>query len=242
MFGLPTRMLLTAAAAQLTVSAQAESSPKPVCTSCAAWCEGTCSFEGPPLADGAANPRTRQNVTIYRMTAANVTDLDDKDTVRQPVFTPVPTSMSPAGQRLRLRSLRQAKLSQGNPAGDLVFNMDERAIPLVCRHSATASKNPDCVEGNTHSWLLDSNLVYLQWVIEVDGAWGPYQMCNMNLTNPKTGQPGDGKWFCDGARFDGTNFTDRELCSTCDATKKAVGWSAMNASASKPAWKPRIAR
>eukprot|EP01044_Picomonas_judraskeda_P032894 COSAG03_NODE_12925_length_522_cov_0.694836_1_plen_77_part_10 len=77
------------------------------------------------------------------MTAANVTDLDDKDT--------------------------------GDPSGDLVFNMDERAIPLVCRHSATASTNPDCVKGNTHSWLLNSNLVYLQWTVEVDGAYGPYQ-------------------------------------------------------------------
>ena len=132
------------------------------------------------------------------MTAANVTDLDDKDT--------------------------------GDPAGDLVFNMDERAIPLVCRHSKTASTDPNCVAGNTHSWLLDTTPVYLQWVIEVDGVWGPYQMCNLNLTDRATGKLGDGKWFCDGARFDRTNFTDSKLCSTCAATKSAVGLAAMNGS------------
>jgi hypothetical protein len=48
----------------------------------------------------------------------------------------------------------------GNPTGDMVFNMDERAIPLICRHSPQ-SDGPDCDDGNTHSWLLNSNLVYL---------------------------------------------------------------------------------
>ena len=177
--------------------------PQPVCTSCADWCSGACSFGGPDVA-GLPNTRQLQNITIYRMTAANVTDLDSKNT--------------------------------GDPAGDLVFNMDERAIPLVCRHSSTASTNPDCIEGNTHSWLLNSNLVYLQWEIEVDGVWGPYQMCNMNLTDKATGKQGDGKWSCVGGIFS-ANFTDRQLCGTCARTGKAVGWKFMNAttSAAKPA-------
>jgi hypothetical protein len=55
--------------------------PLPLCTSCAAWCAGTCAFPGPPLSSPPmSNPRGRQNITLYRMTAANVTDLDDKDT------------------------------------------------------------------------------------------------------------------------------------------------------------------
>eukprot|EP01050_Picozoa_sp_SAG11_P016952 SAG11_NODE_2378_length_3435_cov_4.530576_3_plen_401_part_00 len=183
---------------QLVLPAAAAAAALPLCTSCSGWCAGSCSFPGPPLDVATPNPRVRQNITLYRMTAANVTDLDDKDT--------------------------------GDPAGDLVFNMDERAIPLVCRHSKTASTNPDCIAGNTHSWLLDSNLVYLQWTIEVSGVWGPYQMCNLNLTDRATGQPGDGRWFCDGARFDRSNFTDSKLCGTCGATKRAVGWAAMNSS------------
>ena len=98
--------------------------------------------------------------------------------------------------------------------------------------SPQCSTNPDCVKGNTHSWLLNSNLVYLQWTVEVDGAYGPYQMCNLNITDKATGKPGDGKWYCDGARFDHTNFSDAGLCSTCAATKRAVGWCAMNESSS----------
>jgi hypothetical protein len=181
--------------------------PQPVCTSCAEWCAGSCSFGGPAV-NGHVNSRQLQNITVYRMTAANVTDLDFKNT--------------------------------GDPAGDLDFNMDERAIPLVCRHSATASSTPDCIEGNTHSWLLDSRLVYLQWVIEVDGMWGPYQMCNLNLTNPATGRAGDGKWSCRGASFDSGNFTDRELCGTCERTGRAVGWKYMNASSATKAHAPRM--
>eukprot|EP01047_Picozoa_sp_COSAG01_P066123 COSAG01_NODE_9066_length_2565_cov_1.377534_2_plen_680_part_00 len=203
------RVLLFAATA-LHIGASVSSPiqpPQPVCTSCAEWCAGSCSFGGPAV-NGHVNSRQLQNITVYRMTAANVTDLDFKNT--------------------------------GDPAGDLDFNMDERAIPLVCRHSATASSTPDCIEGNTHSWLLDSRLVYLQWVIEVDGMWGPYQMCNLNLTNPATGRAGDGKWSCRGASFDSGNFTDRELCGTCERTGRAVGWKYMNASSATKAHAPRM--
>ena len=40
-----------------------------------------------------------------------------------------------------------------------------------------------CDGNNTHSWLLEKDLVYLQWEIEMDGNWGPYQECNLNLTS-----------------------------------------------------------
>jgi hypothetical protein len=105
----------------------------------------------------------------------------------------------------------------------MIFNMDERAIPYTCRHEVGTS-SPDCNGNNTHSWLLDKDLVYLQWEIEVDGRWGPYQECNLNLTTN-----GDGLWHCAGgvAR---TNWTDAGMCSesVCPRTGKAVGWQNEN--------------
>lgn len=127
------------------------------------------------------------------MTAANVTDLDCKNT--------------------------------GDPTGDMVFNMDERAIPMVCRHDARGDSE-DCDGGNTHSWLLNSKLVYLEWVIEVDGRFGPYIPCNLNITH--NGKPGDQRWYCPSsdAEWDG-NLPDPQLCD-CKATEMAVGWKDMN--------------
>ena len=62
----------------------------------------------------------------------------------------------------------------GDPPGDLCFNMDERAIPMTCRHVPAGSNGgPDCEGNNTHSWLLEKDLVYLQWEIEMDGNFGP---------------------------------------------------------------------
>lgn len=147
------------AAVAPAAAAAAASAALPLCASCASWCAGECAFAGPPIVDTVSgrptpNPRTRQNITVYRMTAATVTDLDNKNT--------------------------------GNPAGDLVFNMDERAIPIVCRHEE--KNGPDCTGTNTHSWLLNSNLVYLQWEIEVDGAWGPYLPCNLNTSATSHGE------------------------------------------------------
>jgi hypothetical protein len=203
--------LLAAAAANIATAATAAGAggtgaasgdAPPLCTSCASWCAGDCAFAGPPVVDATSgreqpNSRTRQNITIYRMTAENVTDLDSKNT--------------------------------GDPAGDMVFNMDERAIPIVCRH-ATGS-TPDCTEGNTHSWLLNSKLVYLQWEIEVDGRWGPYIPCNLNIT-AFGGKPGDNKWYCPASKGEWNPqqrpFEDAHLCD-CNATEAAVGWKDMNA-------------
>jgi hypothetical protein len=68
----------------------------------------------------------------------------------------------------------------GDPPGDLVFNMDERAIPMTCRHVPPGkSGGPDCDGNNTHSWLLEKDLVYVAWEIEVDGDWGPCESSRM---------------------------------------------------------------
>jgi hypothetical protein len=166
----------------------------PSCTSCESWCTGHCAFAGPaPLGQ-------RQNITLYRMTPWNITDLSNKNT--------------------------------GDPAGDLLFNMFERSKALECRHLAPGSRGyqSKCGGGATPSWLLHENLVYLQWVVEVDGKWGPYQPCNMNITTHSSGQLGDGKWHCEGARFHG-NFSDNSSTSCdCPRTAMSVGWENENSS------------
>ena len=112
----------------------------------------------------------------------------------------------------------------GDPPGDMVFNMDERAIPMTCRHLESGERSADCDGNNTHSWLLEKDLVYLQWEIEMDGSWGPYQECNLNLTSG-----GDGLWHCaNGVAH--TNWSDASACSgrVCPRTNKAVGWQSEN--------------
>lgn len=172
--------------------------PPPICSSCEDYCAGRCSLRGPRGASGEPNSRTVQNITVYRMTAANVTDLSNKDT--------------------------------GDAAGDLVFNMGERARPMECRHESQkgAGSVRECDGGSTQSWLLKNSLVYLEWVVEVDGNWGPYQPCNLNITG-RGGEPGDHRWHCGPARvLLKDNMTDATLCKTCPRAATAVGWEDQN--------------
>jgi hypothetical protein len=190
----------TAAAAAAAPPAAAGGDVLPVCRSCEAYCAGTCSLAGPPV-NGAPNSRTRQNLTVYRMTAANTTGLVNKDT--------------------------------GDAAGDLVFNMGERGRPMECRHAPSPTM---CDGETTQSWLLQSSLVYLEYVVEVDGNWGPYEPCNLNITNrlpgPGRGQPGDRRWHCGPPRVIlKDNLTDAALCRTCPRALAAVGWEDQNHSA-----------
>ena len=127
-----------AAAAAAPPAAAGAGDVLPVCRSCEAYCAGTCSLAGPPV-NGAPNSRTRQNLTVYRMTAANTTGLVNKDT--------------------------------GDAAGDLVFNMGERGRPMECRHAPSPTM---CDGETTQSWLLQSSLVYLEYVVEVDEPFMQY--------------------------------------------------------------------
>lgn len=173
---------------------QAAPSPLPLCTSCEAWCAGECAFAGP--ADYATGaPNSRLRQNLT-------------------LYRMTPSTVTDLDNK-----------NTGDPPGDLVFNMDERAIPMTCRH-VPAGKNggPDCEGNNTHSWLLEKNLVYLQWEIEMDGRFGPYQECNLNLT-----ADGDHLWHCANgvAR---ANWSDAQACSgrVCPRTNKAVGWQNEN--------------
>jgi hypothetical protein len=166
----------------------------PLCTSCEAWCAGECAFAGPADYETGA-PNLRLRQNLT-------------------LYRMTPSTVTDLDNK-----------NTGDPPGDLVFNMDERAIPMTCRHVPPGSNGgPDCEGNNTHSWLLEKDLVYLQWEIEMDGSFGPYQECNLNLT-----AGGDNLWHCANgvAR---ANFSDAEACSgrVCPRTNKAVGWQNEN--------------
>ena len=139
-------------------SASLSSLQPPLCMSCADWCAGRCAFAGP-----AGKPRVRQNLTVYRMTAANVTQLDDKN----------------SGDRKCLcfdlycwSCFIQSQICVAVAAsGDLIFNMAERVLQVSCRHAKNESNgrpSSGCGGTNTGGWLLQNSLVYTQWEIEVD--------------------------------------------------------------------------
>ena len=164
--------------------------PLPLCTSCQSLCNGTCTLPGP-----FNGPRgSVQNITITRMTPANLLILDDKDT--------------------------------GDLRGDLTFNLMETAIPIECNHVLDNTTAGDCTGQSTHSWLLNKDLVYVRWVIEFNGIYAPYRLCNI-LPNDTT------TWACKGGKNYGQkDFTDAESCPTLTAPwtpcaarfANAVGW------------------
>ena len=56
-----------------------------------------------------------------------------------------------------------------DPAGDISFVITKKNVTQTCLHCT------DCQGCHTDVEFLD---LYLQAVIEFDGQWGPYQMCN----------------------------------------------------------------
>ena len=100
--------------------------PQPLCTSCASWCAGECAFAGPEDAAGA--PKSVAPALPPLFVSRGSSD----------------NSLAAASTRLlqnvtlyRMTPSTTADLDNkntGDPPGDLVFNMDERAIPMTCRH------------------------------------------------------------------------------------------------------------
>jgi hypothetical protein len=74
-----------------------------------------------------------------------------------------------------------ANKNTADPAGDLTFVITKKNVTQMCLHYPTAPGCHTDVEGND---------LYGQFTIEVDGQWGPYEMCN----------PADGwdtsDWMC----------------------------------------------
>ena len=82
------------------------------------------------------------NLTLYRLTPNNITDLRNKDT--------------------------------GDADGDTFFSLNEYDLPLRCINGSGT---------DARGCFLDVNDVYLQFVVEVDGLYGPYGHCNPPYQN-----------------------------------------------------------
>jgi hypothetical protein len=101
---------------------------------CASFCSGQCSFYNASVEP----PPAPQNLTLYRVTPRNVTDISNKDT--------------------------------GDPRGDIGFYLSRKSLVKECR-------------GNPHDrrCFLAGDNIFAQFVIEFDGAYGGYHMCNPML-------------------------------------------------------------
>jgi hypothetical protein len=84
-----------------------------------------------------------------------------------------------------------------------------------------------CTGGNTHSWLLDSPLVYAKHVVQTSGEWGPYMHCDVNLSVPFDPEP---HFYCRGASPP-VSVPDGHLCSACERSVAGMGWKPINSSA-----------
>jgi hypothetical protein len=98
----------------------------------------------------------------------------------------------------------------GDAAGDVFFTMDRIALGEQCANDPT---NPRC--------FLDGNDVYIQFSVEVDGNFGPYQRCN-----PLHGSLSEPFYCCQGSsapcRGDHTSAGSMPYC-VCPRQNTSVG-------------------
>lgn len=95
----------------------------------------------------------------------------------------------------------------GGARGDIMFSLYECSLPMHCRRRPGGCANSSSPT-NTHSWLLDSPLVYAVQVVQTSGEWGPYMHCDVNLTVPFDPEP---HFFCRGAS-PSIDVPDEQLC------------------------------
>jgi hypothetical protein len=112
---------------------------------CDDFCNNRCGFYN----TSAGETGMPQNITIYRITPANVTGVTNKNTADAP--------------------------------GDITFVISKKNVTQQCLH------DPHGMGCATDQELND---LYVEAVVEVDGQFGPYQMCN-----PANGYD-TGNWFC----------------------------------------------
>ena len=169
---------------------------KPACdltqsgdTYCASFCAGECGFYNSTIG-GAGDRGEPFNMTVYRITPANVTGLLNKNSADAP--------------------------------GDISFVISKKNLTQQCLHA------PQSIGCQTDQEGLD---LYGEHRVEVDGLWGPYQLCNPALgwdtstwwCGPECFQPteaGCNKPFR--PPVNGTGFNGDPLC-WCERTAKAVG-------------------
>jgi|EP01044_Picomonas_judraskeda_P020115 hypothetical protein len=96
---------------------------------CLSFCSGECDF------NSANDTGTAQQISLYRVTPRNVTDLANKNT--------------------------------GDPPGDIGFYLSRMELVQQC------ARDP-----NSRGCFLAGDNVFAEFLVEVDGRFGPYQMCN----------------------------------------------------------------
>ena len=112
-----------------------------------------------------------------------------------------------------------------------MFTIYEDSVPMQCARNPSSNACPGGNgtnrTGNTHSWLLDSPLVYAKHVVQTSGEWGPYMHCDVNLSVPFDPEP---HFYCGGASPP-ISVPDQHLCSECARSVATIGWKPINSSA-----------
>ena len=137
---------------------------------CASFCEGRCSFFNVTAGENGEP----QNLTLFRITPTNVTDLVNKNTA--------------------------------DAAGDIDFIISKKNLTQICLHDPTSM---GC------STDRENEDMYAQFIVEIDGKFGPYSMCN-----PANGYDTT-KWFCGIDCFEPTD----EGCGHKYPQVNGTGWS-----------------
>ena len=132
---------------------------------CKAFCSNKCSFYN----SSDNETPTRENITIYRISPKNVTDLANHDT--------------------------------GDAPGDIGFFLSEKALKAECE------RNPTDI-----ACFLAGENVYVSWLVEIDGKFGPYHMCNPTNGNAS------GTWQC--LQY----CEDPPKCAAWSSQHDSLGW------------------
>jgi hypothetical protein len=155
------------------------------------FCDDFCNYRCGFYNASAGETGQPHNITVYRITPANVTGVLNKNTADAP--------------------------------GDVTFVISKKNQTQQCLH------DPQSMGCATDQEIFD---LYLEAVVEVDGQWGPYQMCNpaddrdtsnwfcgLNCIRPTSqGCPGPSHYQ---PAKNGTSFEGVQCY--CDRTKHAIG-------------------
>lgn len=150
---------------------------------CLSFCSGECDF------NSANDTGTAQQISLYRVTPRNVTDIANKNT--------------------------------GDPPGDIGFYLSRMQLVQQC------ARDP-----NSRGCFLAGDNVFAEFTVEVDGRFGPYQMCNPVMF-PDAGGATDTRDFecsadcltppdCSPHHHNGSGWHGGISCF-CDRANKTVG-------------------
>jgi hypothetical protein len=112
----------------------------------------------------------------------------------------------------------------GDLGGDLDFALMQKRMTQQCRRPG-ADRDYMCYNG-TGKWLKPGSRdqVFMQWVLEVNGAFGPYSKCNPDV---HTGEFVCGVWDWNAS----TRIVQpATVCGNCSRVWQTVGWESRNKS------------